>query len=145
MPNSSGSTPTSLGESLNDASVDVGCGRRLEEHRVGEHRGEQDAGHRTRDLDAELLVAGGHDRRGRAHRQVQEENRAGRLDVAHTMVVHDLDDGRVLDAGGRLCRLVVVDEHDSTAGAPGHVGAREDADDLLGVVDDDGLAVRARR
>ena len=65
-------------------------------------------------------------------------------DVAHAVVVDDLDHRRVLDPGRRLRALVVVDEHDSAPSATRDVGAREDADDSTGVVGDDRLALRAR-
>ncbi len=143
MPKSTGSTSTiSASRSTTTRSTSVVVGDLSSTVSVSTAR-EQDARHRERDLDAELLVARRDDGRGRADRQVEEEDRAGGLDVADAVVVDDLDDGRVLDAGGRLRGLVVVDEHHPPASATRHVGSREDADDPVGLVDDDRLAVRA--
>ena len=128
-----------------DSAVDVGRGRRLEQHGVGEHRREQDRGDRHRESRRRALVARRDDRGGRAHRHVEEEHRAPTVCMSPTRWWSTISTTDASSMPGRgLGALVVVDEHDPAARAAGDVGAREDADHPAVVVGHDRLALRAR-
>ena len=68
------------------------------------------------------------ERRGRADRVERRRDRDARLDRADVMVVEDLDDLGLLDAGNALRRLGVVDEDHPPRLRRDQVGAREQAD-----------------
>ena len=123
--------------------VDVGGGGRLQHHRVGHDGRQEHRGDGGRYLHAETAELHGDDGGAGAHGQVRELDGGGRHDVADAVVVDDLHDLGLLDAGHGLARLVVVHEDDAAARAHRHVRARDDADGEPVSVEHHGLAQRA--
>ena len=90
-----------------------------------------------------LLIHGGDDGVGAAHRLVAHGDGLPRLDVRQTVVVDDAQDLRLLDAGYGLGQLVVIHQHHLLAPGLQQVIPGQGADDLLLLVQNGVAAVAA--
>jgi hypothetical protein len=88
-----------------------------------------------------LAEALGHERGGGSHGVERGSHRDAGLDRADGVVVEDLDDLGLLDAGHALRALGVVDEQHAPRLGVDEVGARHDAGGPAGAVHHDGRAV----
>ena len=93
--------------------------------------------------DAVLLIHGGDDGVGAAHRLVADGDRLPGLDVRQTVVVDDAQDLRLIDAGDGLGQLVVVNQHHLLAPRLQQVIPGQGAHHLLLVIQDGVAAVAA--
>ena len=119
------------GQTLGHGDIPLGAGGGLEHDRIRQDGRRHQARHMGRGHDAVLLIHGGDNGVGAAHRLVADVDGLAGLDIRQTVVIHDGQDLRLLDARHSLGQLVMIHQHHLLASWPQQMVTGQGADHLL--------------
>ena len=131
------------GQTLGHGNIPLGAGGGLEHYRVGQDGRGHEAGHGAGGNDAVLLIHGGDDGVGAAHRLIAHINGLAGLDICQTVVVDDLQYLRLIQARHGLGDLVMIHQHHLLAAGAQQVVAGQGAHDVFVFVQHGVAAVAA--
>ena len=103
------------GHAVGHGDIPLGAGGGLEHNGIGDNGGSKHTGHLGSRHEALLLIHGSHDGGGGANRLVADVNGGLGLNVGQAVVIHDLQNGGLIQTVDGLSLLIVVHQDDLLA------------------------------